>query len=1253
MDPYVRENLRVHVVLSDKGWILERCARELAERLNYVTYSLDTDDRSAVQYYLNYSAYDRRISPVEMAFFTHIEEDPAATERFFAVAGAVQQRIVMADRYARALADKGLSSTVIRPGVDTQTFRPKVRIGVVGRTYWTGRKGENLVKLVLDVPGIEWRFAGSGWPGPTVDLNDLDLPDFYNSVDYVLIPSLIEGGPMSAPEAIACGRPVISSDVGWMDRLPHIPYQTGNAEDLRRVLVGLVARRKEESSTALDWSWAKWAEQHDALFREAVRGVPLHRLSSRPRPRQATRQRGRSVSLLLHGDEKRHLGGPSVRVPQTAARLRRRGVDASVGLVEVDAARGDIAHIFNIWPPRSSLDAIARHLRSGTPVVFSPIYLDFSRWGEFQQVPRILDGRMTESSMADALASLAGGPIEPFPLPGYRGLVRAACEGADYLVFLSEAERNAVGELGVANRPSTVIRNAVDHERFAGASGAAFAERYGVEDYVLCVGRIEPRKNQALLARAIAETDLPVVFIGHPANDSYADLVRRLAGPRAVFVPRLEPDDDLLVSAYAGARAFCLPSFAEGAPLVALEAAAAGVPLVLGDRSAEREYFGSMASYVSPLDLRGLREAVVSAHRLGGDHGRRLAMRQFTADQFGWDKHIADLMEVYETVPAPKANPSQGPSPLHTWTVDVTTSLHHSGTPAGIARVEQLALRAIFEKVGRKANAVAWEGGTNQFREVVRSKAYEGAFQFPGADTGKEKHPESGNAVRDILLVLGNGWIRNERYVAALAELKKTRACRLVVMVHDIIQHRMRGYYGSEVAELFEKNLRRILTIADMVVTYSQATTRDLKAYCAEISLPAPPIRTIRLGDVPLAKAFPTPLKQLPATENGKLVARAVSAGYALCVSAVDARKNHRLLFDVWRRLIAVHGARTPFLLAVGRMGWNAEEIVAALSRDELLSAKVLILQDVDDALLDYLYRHAQFTVYPSLMEGWGLPVAESLAYGKICIASNASSIPEIAPSLCDLIDPLDGLGWYRRIERYFFNKEARAERERHIEGRYVPRSWTVFGAELLDASLSSLRASGSVLAAEEVLWLGSSDKSPSASLGQGWHGVERNGRWIGERATVALDLLGRSALGWTLRLALSTITSKGATRGVEVLIDGVSVATLRVEAAPREYVVPIPVDVLNGDLGLRRVQIDLRSSSTFRPNDTSDVRELSVFVRALVLSRTGSDWSALPVVAPAEPAMMPNGRKVSLLRRLERRLRKWRKGAPGTFRAT
>lgn len=260
--------MRVHIKVSDTGWILEKMASEIARRLKYVGYGLDEDPAADIQYYVTYSCRTRRVSRVEIAYFTHLENEQNARAKFFEVASSIEHCVCMSASYAEVLRTAGCAQqSKIPPGVDLDTFAPVVRIGVVGRTYHTGRKGEQLVAQMMDIPGIEWYFTGQGWPGVARHLRPEDLPGFYRSLDYVLVSSLVEGGPMCVIEALACGVEVIAPPIGWVPEFPHLEYRTGDAFDLRRVLMQVVDEKQNLRRNVLDRTWENFGHAHDRLFR--------------------------------------------------------------------------------------------------------------------------------------------------------------------------------------------------------------------------------------------------------------------------------------------------------------------------------------------------------------------------------------------------------------------------------------------------------------------------------------------------------------------------------------------------------------------------------------------------------------------------------------------------------------------------------------------------------------------------------------------------------------------------------------------------------------------------------------------------------------------------------------------------------------------------------------------------------------------------------------------------------------------------
>jgi glycosyltransferase involved in cell wall biosynthesis len=315
-----------------------------------------------------------RVSPIEIAFFTHLEEfHEEAMEWYWKVAGQVDHRVCMSKPYVELFRQHGFDTGVslISPGVDHDRFTPKLRIGVVGRTYATGRKGEGLVQQVMDLPGIDWHFTGTGWPGPAKFVPENQLPDFYRSMHYILVPAHYEGGPMCVLEALACGIPVIAPPVGWVPEYPHIEFKTGDADDLRRVLTRLLDERKALAATVVSESWDEWARKHHELFQQLA--------SEKLEPRDATEStsRVRSAGLWVSGFEKLAKGGPTVRVRNTVRALRRLGVQARQMDELGHAGRTpDIVHAFNVSPPEETASILFSARRNKIPTVVSPILLD-------------------------------------------------------------------------------------------------------------------------------------------------------------------------------------------------------------------------------------------------------------------------------------------------------------------------------------------------------------------------------------------------------------------------------------------------------------------------------------------------------------------------------------------------------------------------------------------------------------------------------------------------------------------------------------------------------------------------------------------------------------------------------------------------------------------------------------------------------------------------------------------------------------
>jgi glycosyltransferase involved in cell wall biosynthesis len=146
--------------------------------------------------------------------------------------------------------------------------------------------------------------------------------------------------------------------------------------------------------------------------------------------------------------------------------------------------------------------------------------------------------------------------------------------------------------------------------------------------------------------------------------------------------------------------------------------------------------------------------------------------------------------------------------------------------------------------------------------------------------------------------------------------------------------------------------------------------------------------------------------------------------GYWLNVGTIEPRKNQRRLVGAYARYLALGGAPMPLVLSGGK-GWLMDDFQKHLS--ELgIDAQIVMTGYVSDDELIWLYRNCYANLYPSLFEGFGLPVLEGMQFGAPTLTSNATSIPEVAGDAAILLAPEDMEGWAQAMLRLAVNREER-----------------------------------------------------------------------------------------------------------------------------------------------------------------------------------------------------------------------------------
>jgi glycosyltransferase involved in cell wall biosynthesis len=155
-----------------------------------------------------------------------------------------------------------------------------------------------------------------------------------------------------------------------------------------------------------------------------------------------------------------------------------------------------------------------------------------------------------------------------------------------------------------------------------------------------------------------------------------------------------------------------------------------------------------------------------------------------------------------------------------------------------------------------------------------------------------------------------------------------------------------------------------------------------------------------------------------------KALEGAVSGKYWLNVGIIEPRKNQRRLVEAYVRYLALGGEPMPLVLAGGK-GWLMEDFQAYLKELGVIDHIVMTGYLSDDELI-WLYRNCYANLYPSLFEGFGLPVLEGMQFGAATLVSNTTSIPEVAGDAAVLLSPDDVEAWAQAMLTIADNKSER-----------------------------------------------------------------------------------------------------------------------------------------------------------------------------------------------------------------------------------
>lgn len=283
----------------------------------------------------------------------------------------------------------------------------------------------------------------------------------------------------------------------------------------------------------------------------------------------------------------------------------------------------------------------------------------------------------------------------------------------------------------------------------------------------------------------------------------------------------------------------------------------------------------------------------------------------------------------------------------------------------------------------------------------------------------------------DHMVFLDNAW--QPRGLARwLRRARQETRLNVSVLMHDLIPVVAPHHTEADSPARLYDWLTRASEHVSLFLANSENTARDLRAFLDhhEIALPIEVVPLARTPVAPVARIAPgaeetaaeetAPDPRMMPVMPGEDPYAACRAGadmpdhvraltkraYVLCVGTREIRKNLWGVATVWDRLRRARGRDLPKLVIAGQPGWLNDDFDRLMAATGHLGGWVEIVDSPSDRVLDYLYRNCLFTITASFYEGWGLPIGESLAYGKTAVVSNTSAMPEVGRDLVEYCTP-------------------------------------------------------------------------------------------------------------------------------------------------------------------------------------------------------------------------------------------------------
>ena len=339
-------------------------------------------------------------------------------------------------------------------------------------------------------------------------------------------------------------------------------------------------------------------------------------------------------------------GGDTIQLVNTAVHLRKLGIQVDIFLADErpDYSTYDLLHFFNIIRP----DDILPHITgSERPFVVSTIFVDYSEYEKKarQGLSAVLFKFLSPDSI-EYLKVLArfitnGAKIKSayYLFHGQKRSIRKIIKMAQMLLPNSKSEYERLRHSYGIQQKYSIVPNGIDNNLFIPRNTSILRD----DRLILCVARIEGRKNQLNLIRAIVNTPYRLILIGAMATNQkdYYQQCKRAAGPNVEFIDFLEQES--LLNYYQKARVHVLPSWFETTGLSSLEAAAMGCNIVITRNGDAQEYFEDYAYYCNPKSPDSIFKAIEKA----SSNSIQPGLSELVREKYTWEVAARKTLDAY------------------------------------------------------------------------------------------------------------------------------------------------------------------------------------------------------------------------------------------------------------------------------------------------------------------------------------------------------------------------------------------------------------------------------------------------------------------------------------------------------------------------------------------------------------------------------------------------------------------------------